>query len=185
MEEILNRKSRFEISAVVKRMKHAVGVHSVAALSQYLGYKSNAIQNTVSRGHIPYKEAALVAINEGISLDWLIFGRDMPGMSGERIGSKQDQEDGTVSYPEARQRGPALFIAEDMEDTGSWGYPSQQTSVVLREVIESVDMALAEDGLTLPSAKKAELTATLCEIYVSVRTRPNQDHIRRLVRSLS
>lgn len=59
----------------MERLKEAVGVRSERALSQHFGYGPTAMTGKRQRGSIPYEEAARVALETGISLDWLILGK--------------------------------------------------------------------------------------------------------------
>ncbi|NNC24239.1 hypothetical protein HKX42_00050 [Salinisphaera sp. USBA-960] len=132
---------------------------SVAALSQLLGYRSNAVQNTASRGRVPYKEAAQLADKENVSLDYLIFGHESPGHGLLNPGDE-------VSMP-ANQGAPA------------------PNADVLHAVVVGVESALTEAGVTLTPVKKADLISTLVDIYAQAHARPSRDHIMRLVRSAS
>lgn len=179
-----NEKSRIEIDAVIRRMKIAAGVGSVAALSKRVGYKSNAIQNTISRGHVPFKEAALLALKDGVSLDWLIFGREDQSANAGAVPIQDSVRPESSRYKD-RKRSPALFVAEEGELGPEFAERNERAYEVLKEVIEGVEAALIESGFDMSAKRKAELIATLFEIYASAQARPSRNHILRLVRSAS
>lgn len=56
-------------------MKAVTGVSSDSGLSEFFGGHKTMISNKKVRGSIPYEEASQLAIDHGISLDWLILGR--------------------------------------------------------------------------------------------------------------
>lgn len=63
-----------ESAEVIKRLLNVLNLRSERELSLHLGMGPTAITSARSRGSIPYKAAADVAVERGVSLDYLIFG---------------------------------------------------------------------------------------------------------------
>jgi len=162
-----NKKTQIEPKAVVARMKTACGLRSVKDMSHYVGYSSNAIQNAITRGSVPYEAAAIVARKTGKSLDWLMFG------SGTAASAKKPQRV-TKEAGESRPEPAALPAAKITVD-----------SDILAAIIAGIESALAETGRVMTPDNKAHLVVTLVEIYADAQTPPSRDNIIRLVRSAS
>ncbi|TCM84803.1 helix-turn-helix domain-containing protein [Rhodovulum steppense] len=83
-----NAKSRSEWSAtetgdtsaaaVVIRMKQALNILTDTSLAEHLGLSKNTVSTWISRKSVPYEAAVKVAIEAGVSLDFLLLGRDTP-----------------------------------------------------------------------------------------------------------
>jgi len=63
------------VHAIVERMKTVLGFKADADLSIYFGSGRSTAGGWKARGTFPIKEMIQVAVERGISLDWLILGR--------------------------------------------------------------------------------------------------------------
>ncbi|RFA31320.1 hypothetical protein CAI21_01440 [Alkalilimnicola ehrlichii] len=70
--------SDIDAAEVIARLMNAVGVRSERELSRWFGYGLTTITSKRQRGSIPYDECLRLAMERGISLDWLILGRGEP-----------------------------------------------------------------------------------------------------------
>lgn len=73
MEDVLGEE-RFSAAAVFERIKTALGCKSDADLAWLIGVSPQSVWNRKNRNVVPYKEAVLVAVQAGVSLDWLLTG---------------------------------------------------------------------------------------------------------------
>ena len=63
---------------VLDRLQMALGVESDRELSRRLGQSPSAAGNWRDRGSVPYSHCVSVALELGLSLDWLLLGRGLP-----------------------------------------------------------------------------------------------------------
>lgn len=66
------------VQAIVDRMKEVVGVSKDVELADALGASRSTPAVWKTRDRIPFAECLLIAEKHGVSLDWLVFGRDTP-----------------------------------------------------------------------------------------------------------
>lgn len=113
---------------VIARMRAVVDAKSDIELSAYFGGSKTLMSNKKQRGSVPYDEAVQLAIDKGISLDWLILGRgpapsdsyvDVPVMTSLKLsepGRACELDDEFVSIPaydiQAAAGAGRLFDAE-------------------------------------------------------------------------
>ena len=71
-------------SRVVDRLREVLGCASDADLARALGVQPSTPGNWRSRGSVPYAQAAAIATQRGISLDWLLLGQDRPALQDHR-----------------------------------------------------------------------------------------------------
>lgn len=149
---------------VISRMLEVSGCSDKGALSEYFGHKRNALASAKSRHKqnggmvgIPFREAAALASEKNVSLDWLIFGK--PGEAADEI----------------QQQPPAAPAAAG----------SQAALERIRAIVLGVEEALAATRRTIPPEKKADLIAALVEIYDETEAEPSRNNILQLVRSAS
>lgn len=67
--------NKTDVTAIVDRMKIAVGVARDKELAEYLGSSKSGPAVWKSRGSIPISECIKIAQDKSCSLDWLILGR--------------------------------------------------------------------------------------------------------------
>ncbi|MGJ8514663.1 hypothetical protein R84981_001140 [Carnimonas sp. R-84981] len=68
--------------AIMQRMRGVVGVDSDYQLAKFLGISTSALSNWRKRGSIPIDQCMSLCVTYGVSLDWLIFGKDETALSG-------------------------------------------------------------------------------------------------------
>ncbi|MFK4442032.1 hypothetical protein ABH944_002477 [Caballeronia udeis] len=68
------------IQAIVDRMKDVVGVSKDVELAEVIGASRSTPAVWKIRDRVPYAECAAIAEKYGVSLDWLILGRGLPGI---------------------------------------------------------------------------------------------------------
>ncbi|WP_416139052.1 LexA family transcriptional regulator [Halomonas sp. HK25] len=83
--------SKEAVSSVINRMKTILGIASDTALSEHFGGHKTLMSNKKVRGSIPFDEAMQLALEKGISLDWLILGKGpAPSGTGEELADYAD-----------------------------------------------------------------------------------------------
>lgn len=112
---------------------------------------------------MPLREAAQLALEEGHSLDWLILGRE-PARSGYQTQAPR---------------------VDDAEVNDMHGQYNHLPTDLIRAIVMGVESALSETGRTMAPENKADLVATLVDMYAGAHTSPSSAQILRLVRSAS
>jgi hypothetical protein len=72
------KEQKVQVQAIVDRMKDVVGVSKDVELADALGASRSTPGVWKIRDRIPFAECMLIAEKHGVSLDWLVFGRDAP-----------------------------------------------------------------------------------------------------------
>ncbi|SHE99852.1 Phage repressor protein C, contains Cro/C1-type HTH and peptisase s24 domains [Modicisalibacter ilicicola DSM 19980] len=123
--------SKQNADEVITRLKSVVNVKSDRELAGYFGMGSTTITSKRQRGSVPYEECVQLALERGISLDWLILGK---GAAPEGISSPAGDEGLRTLVPSGQPDGPGytsvpmydieaaagpgrLFEAENIEAT--------------------------------------------------------------------
>lgn len=76
---------------VISRLMNVVGVRSERELSRWFGYGPTTITSKRQRESIPYEECVRIAVERGISLDWLILGKgEAPAAPSEPIATPEE-----------------------------------------------------------------------------------------------
>lgn len=89
--------SKEAVSSVINRMKTLLGIASDTALSEYFGGHKTLMSNKKVRGSIPFDEAMQLALERGVSLDWLLLGKgDISGPASEPAPAAYRIEDGAA-----------------------------------------------------------------------------------------
>lgn len=155
-----------DIENVITRLKDAAGCATQSQLSRRFGHKYDALANGVARHKregglvgLPLREAVQLAMEEDVSLDWLIFGRE----------------------PKAAEADP---VTPDRAAAAAPPAPGLSVELV-RSIVTGVEGALADTGRNMTPENKADLVASLVEIYAEAHAAPSRDNILRLVRSAS
>ncbi|RBP76985.1 MULTISPECIES: S24 family peptidase [Marinobacter] len=78
MENYLTDKSLLA-ERILSRMKSVLGVTMDKDVAAYFDIKQASVHNWRKRGTVPYDQCVQLAMDKGISLDWLIIGRDSDG----------------------------------------------------------------------------------------------------------
>lgn len=73
--------SKKHADEVITRIKAVVGAKSDRDLARHFGMGDTTITSKRQRGSVPYDEATQIALERGISLDWLILGKGEPPMA--------------------------------------------------------------------------------------------------------
>jgi hypothetical protein len=68
------------VQAIVDRMKEVVGVTKDVELAESLGASRSTTAVWKIRDRIPFAECMTIAEKHGVSLDWLVLGRGVPGI---------------------------------------------------------------------------------------------------------
>ena len=65
------------VEDIIERMKEVCGLKSDVELAEYLGLtRSNAISSWKSRGSKPYSYCDIISEKKGVTIDWLLTGRE-------------------------------------------------------------------------------------------------------------
>lgn len=78
MENYLTDKSLLA-ERILSRMKSSLGVTMDKDVAAYFDIKQASVHNWRKRGTVPYEQCVQLAMDKGISLDWLIIGRESDG----------------------------------------------------------------------------------------------------------
>lgn len=70
---------------VIDRMRSALGLTTDRALSQYFERGPSTVSNWRKRNSVPFTECVQLAVEKGMSLDWLILGVGDPQLSRHAI----------------------------------------------------------------------------------------------------
>lgn len=73
--------------SIVSRMKSVLGVKMDKDVAAYFGIKQASVHNWKARGSVPYEQCVQMAMSKGVSLDWLILGKDDDGHQNEELGA--------------------------------------------------------------------------------------------------
>ncbi|GAA4650806.1 hypothetical protein GCM10023116_30890 [Kistimonas scapharcae] len=80
------------VEEIIERMRQACGVNSDVELAKYLGLsRSNAISSWKTRGSKPYAYCEIVSEQEGVTMDWLLTGKE-PKHRGKMTTALDQQE---------------------------------------------------------------------------------------------
>lgn len=66
------------VDDVIRRLRFVTKSRSDRELSVHFGYSPTAMTGKRNRGSVPYDECVQLALDRGISLDWLILGKGEP-----------------------------------------------------------------------------------------------------------
>lgn len=102
---------------IIERMQVAIGVSSKRQLAIYLGVGAQAVSNWVKTARIPYKECAQIAMDKGISIEYLLTGEVKGGDIVYNIASmlRKNFKAGNYTEPTPHQFGQTmkiLYLAE-------------------------------------------------------------------------
>ena len=75
--------TNYSADAVIDRLKQAMRVQSDVELAAALKVNKSTVSTWRSRGRVPYPEAVKIAVDRGVSIDWMLTGRwlDKHGLS--------------------------------------------------------------------------------------------------------
>lgn len=145
-------------SAVVERMKEALGVVTDTQLAEALRTSKQNISKWKSRQSVPYAEAVFVSLSRGVSLDYLLLGKGGRALSKIRRRSANVDEQ-IVRAALTNLRASGIFqIPEEIEPLGA-------LATIARGVVsqyaraEEVMRELTKKGLKPEDARKAAVTA--------------------------
>lgn len=99
---------------VLTRMKSALGVEKDKEIADHFGLGTQAIYNWKMRGTIPVEQAMLLAMDKGVSLDWLLLGigDDDPNPSHAGLIADQDYTEVPLYDVEASAGNGSVFSEE-------------------------------------------------------------------------
>lgn len=143
---------------VINRLSQVLQVKSQRALSKALGKSPNRISELKRAGSLPWEEVIRISVQKDVSLDWLIFGKE---------------------------RSPAGYAAAQEVPAPTGAPPPADTTELVRAIVWGVESALADTGRRMKPERKADLVATLVEMYAETQAQPSRDNIIRLVRNAS
>jgi len=116
--------------AVIDRLKQAMRVQADVDLAAALKVNKSTVSTWRSRGRVPYQEVVKVAVDRGVSIDWMLTGRwlDRHG-SGPTGGGIQLDVLAVVLY--RRWNSPEMSGAEKYDD--AWKKAFYRALLIQRE----------------------------------------------------
>lgn len=101
-----------ETKEIIERMQVAVGVTSKRQLAIHLGIGAQAVSNWIPTNRIPYKECAQIAIDKGISIEYLLTGEIQDEDVVYNIASlfQKNFKKGDYEVPTAHQFGQTMKV---------------------------------------------------------------------------
>jgi len=145
----MNEKLNF--AEVLARLKEIKGFAANKEVAELFGLSEPDFSRRKKQGTILPLVVAW-ALDNRVSLDWLLTGRPVP--SGQAV-----REDSVVSAPE-----------------GAYG---RLDADLLRTILEAVESGLGERDLVLTPAKKAQAVALLYEFYLGAAKAVDGQTVRR------
>lgn len=141
------------VTDIIDRMKTVLGVQQDKQVSEALGGSRGFVSVIKNRGTIPFAECLSMAIERGISLDWLILGRGESGIGGEVAVAVQAPHLVELPFFDAGAAVWGEALAEQ-----SWRVPAQWLelqrlgvgdAIVVRVAGDAMAPLLAEDEIVL------------------------------------
>lgn len=96
---------------VIDRLKAALHLGSDSNLSRDRGIPKTTISGWRSRDAIPYELCVQVSDETGVSLDWLLFGVENPG-----VGVGADAKDGDIYLPISCREAAVLGLYRELDE---------------------------------------------------------------------
>lgn len=142
--------------AVFERLKEATGSVSDADLARNLGIAPTTISTWRRREAIPYEECAKVALANGISLDFLIFGR-FSAATPPLVQLDQELLRACIGLSMAMER---QFVGTKLSD--AWPQLTVRISErVARFYVTYIETILSQDGVDAKSRMRGKIISML------------------------
>ena len=158
------------------RLKRRLGADSDAGLAERLDVTASTVANWRRRGSIPYAVCVQVAMEKGMSLDWLILGEERPeldpdaaGLAAARLESAlwllEAEDDGAEDEAEDEETVEDLNVDERvigklfciyydefsdaLERLGGLGFPRERTIELLRKWSKTIGSRSLTDAAAI------------------------------------
>ena len=154
---------------IIKRLEKVAGVSSERELSLYFGYSESTIGNRRRAGGLPLKEAMRLAIDKGVSLDWLVLGRESAAYDAV--------EDAGIEQRENIAEPTAAYAKEDAKPAIERDYA---TRLVLA-IVDGVERALDTADTELSIERKTKAVGALFRMFAIRGTLPTQAEIDSII----
>lgn len=139
----------FDIDAIIKRMHQVLGVGRDTALAKGLGLGSSAPANWRLRSAPPFAVCAKLALDKGVSLDWLLFGvgemrrKSIRGKAALAVVPRGDSSESESSHIERIIRFARFWEASQPPDEAVW-----LELQIKRTIPEYAQWLASQDGTT-------------------------------------
>lgn len=108
------RDKKVLIQAIVDRMKEVLGVSKDVELAEAIGVSRSQVAVWKIRERLPLAECLAIAEQKGISLDWLVLGRGLPGIDEPELALHPEVEaSSSENHVEVRAFDMATFLEGD------------------------------------------------------------------------
>lgn len=143
--ENLKSEETRKVEAILQRLQEATGAPDEAGLAKFLGVSPKTVAGWRFRGAVPYEHCERVALEKGVSLDWLVTGRRLKDEEPSNV-SKVEEASGRdlraaeshADYPVTPQED--IFWVPRFAVNGSAG---KGNMVFGEEIVEQIAISLA------------------------------------------
>ena len=162
MENELTDKNRLA-EQILSRMKSVLEVSMDKDVAAYFGIKQASVHNWRKRGTVPYEQCVQLSLEKGVSLDWLVIGRDEGGAIESFPTAKDNNYTEIPLYDVEASAGDGSFfdqeqIASYLKFRNDWMSREglhQKDLVAIRVSGDSMDGTLADgDTVLIDRSKK-------------------------------